>query len=142
MAEAKKPAPSRKDESPEARQKALREALTNKREELLSEARVEIAKYSKGENRDGSGASLDDGDLSVIDHSEGVALQMLGAHRDTLLKIDESLRKLDEGTYGVCEDCGDPISTERLSVLPFAICCRDCQELREETEAIEKLEQM
>ncbi len=129
-------------ESPDTvRNRQLRELLQGRRDELLSESRTEISKYVTGENRDTVDSALDDGDLAVIDHNETVALQVLGAHRDALLKIDESLRKLDEGTYGICEDCGDQISTERLKVLPFAIRCRDCQELKEQEEAMEKLEE-
>lgn len=142
MADSKKTGPKKaaKEESPESRATALREGLAKKRDELLAESRLEISKYVKGENRDVIDTALDDGDLSVIDLNETITLQMLGAHREMMIKIDESLRKLDEGSYGTCEDCGEEISTERLRVLPFAICCRDCQEIREEAEAIEKME--
>jgi DnaK suppressor protein len=44
----------------------------------------------------------------------------------------------EEKTYGMCEDCNEEINTERLRVMPFAIRCRDCQEIREEAEAVER----
>jgi DnaK suppressor protein len=122
-------------EAAETRQESLRRLLVQKREQIVREAQEEIAKYIKGENRQLVETALDDGDWSVIDLSEDVNLRKLGTHRETLLKIDEALRKLSEGTYGKCEDCGDEISAERLRVLPFAIYCRDCQEAREELEA-------
>ena len=83
---------------------------------------------------------LDDGDLSVVDLGEDINLKQLSTHRETLLKIDTALRKLSEGTYGVCDECGDEISEERIKILPFAIFCRDCQEEREMKEKMEKEE--
>ena len=74
---------------------------------MLAEARNEISKYIKGETRQLVESVLDDGDWSVIDLSEDINLRRLSAHQASLVKIDESLRKLREGTYGICEDCGE-----------------------------------
>jgi DnaK suppressor protein len=41
--------------------------------------------------------------------------------------VRDALRKFDEGTYGLCENCGRPIAEKRLRALPFAIHCIDCQ---------------
>jgi DnaK suppressor protein len=127
-------------ESEEERKAALKKVLLRKRADLLNEIKTEISKYIKGETRQLVDTALDDGDWSVVDLSEDISLRHLSAHRETLLKIDESLRKLNEGTYGLCEDCGDPISEERLKILPFAIYCIDCQEKREKLEEMEKRE--
>ncbi len=117
---------------------ALRKLLIQKREQIVKEAKIEISKYIKGETRQLVDTALDDGDWSVIDLSEDISLRQLGAHREVMIKIDAALGKLQEGTYGICEDCGDKISEERLKVLPFAIYCKDCQEKIEQLEAIEK----
>ena len=108
----------------------------------MREAKNEIAKYIKGETRQLVESALDDGDWSVIDLSEDISLRQLSAHRGTLLKIDEALRKLDEGTYGICEDCGEAINEGRLKVLPFAIYCVECQEKLEQMEKIEREESL
>lgn len=126
--------------SEEERRVALRRSLVARREQIVKEAKLEISKYIKGETRQLVDTALDDGDWSVIDLSEDVSLRRLSAHKDTLQKIDEALRKLDEGTYGICEDCGEAISEQRLKILPFAIYCTDCQESREEIEEIERRE--
>lgn len=135
-AEAKRPAGKKEtvNESPEA----LRKLLIQKREQIIKETKVEISKYIKGETRQLVDTALDDGDWSVVDLSEDINLKQLGTHREVMIKIDEAIRKLEEGTYGVCEDCGGKISEERLKVLPFAIYCKDCQEKIEQLEAIEK----
>lgn len=114
--------------------------LINRREEIVKEAKAEISKYIKGETRHLVETALDDGDWSVIDLSEDISLKQLSTHRETLLRIDEALRKLEEGTYGKCEDCGEEISEKRLKVLPFAIYCIDCQEKREQLEKMEREE--
>lgn len=129
---------SRKSE--EQRKSALRSALIKRREEIVKEAKAEISKYIRGETKQLVDTALDNGDWSVVDLSEDINLKQLGTHRETLLKIDEALRKLGEGTYGKCEDCGEDISVERLKVLPFAICCIDCQEKREQLEKLEREE--
>ncbi|UCG79095.1 MAG: TraR/DksA C4-type zinc finger protein, partial [Nitrospirota bacterium] len=67
----------------------------------------------------------------------GVNLRKLTAQKETLNKVDEALRKLNEGTYGLCEECGDEISKERLTVLPFAILCIECKEQKEREERFE-----
>jgi DnaK suppressor protein len=129
-------------DAPEDRTNALRKILQTKRRELLKETQDEIAKYIKGDNRQEIETALDDGDWSVIDIAEDINLRKLSVNRDTLQKIDQSLRKLDDGSYGVCDDCGEDISPERLRVLPFAIRCRDCQEDFEEQQAAEAEENL
>ena len=126
--------------SEEERKATLRKALIGRREEIVKEAKTEISKYIKGETKHLIETAHDDGDWSVIDLSEDISLKQLSAHRETLLKIDEALRKIDEDTYGKCEDCGEEISEKRLKVIPFAIYCRDCQEKREQLEEIERKE--
>ncbi len=133
------PKPSVK-RSGEEQNATLRKFLIRRREEILKEAKTEISKYIKGETRQLVDTALDDGDWSIIDLSEHISLRQLGTHRETLLKIDEALRKLDEGTYGICEDCGEAISGERLKVLPFATHCIDCQERREQFEEMARRE--
>jgi DnaK suppressor protein len=124
--------------SEEERNAALRRLLINRREEIVKEAKAEISKYIKGEKRQLVETALDDGDWSVIDLAEDISLKQLSTHRENLVKIDDALRKLKEGTYGKCEDCGEEISDKRLKVIPFAIYCIDCKEKREQLEELEK----
>jgi DnaK suppressor protein len=120
------------------RERSLKKQLLRKRDDLLKETQEELSKYIKGENRQLVESALDGGDWSVIDLSEDINLMRLRSNQETLNKIDEALRKLEEKTYGMCEDCGEEINAERLRVMPFAIRCRDCQEIREEAEAVER----
>jgi len=136
-----KPEKSLKKKSVEddsSRRERLRKLLIQKREEIIREAKSEIKKFKSGENRQLVETVMDDGDLSVVDLAEDISLKQLSTHRETLIKIDVALRKLGEGTYGICEECGEEISEERLKIMPFAIYCRDDQEKREIMEKIER----
>ena len=46
---------------------------------------------------------------------------------ETLEEIDAALKRLDDGTYGICVDCSGPIASERLEALPTAARCLQCQ---------------
>jgi DnaK suppressor protein len=48
--------------------------------------------------------------------------------KDLIERIDEALRKIDDGSYGLCDRCGEPINPGRLKAIPYATCCIDCQE--------------
>jgi len=126
--------------SEEERKAALRKSLIQKREEIVREVKTEISKYIKGETRQLVDTALDDGDWSVVDLSEDISFKHMSTHRENLLKIDEALRKLSEGTYCICEECGEEISEARLKILPFAIYCTDCQERKEQLEEITRRE--
>ena len=100
----------------------------------------EIAKYISGENKQLVDTANDDGDWAQVDISEDLSLQRLSAHRKLLYDIDEAVRKIGEGTYGICEECGEEITEKRLLVLPTATLCIDCQEQKEQLEAFESEE--
>ncbi|MBP2686183.1 MAG: molecular chaperone DnaK, partial [Deltaproteobacteria bacterium] len=51
-----------------------------------------------------------------------------------LAQIDDALDRIEENTYGLCEECGIKIPKARLKVLPFAIFCVECQEKNEREE--------
>jgi DnaK suppressor protein len=90
-----------------------------------------------GDNRQLVDTAIDEGDWAVVDISEDLSLRRLDSHRQLLLDIDECLRKIQEGTYGFCEECGEEISQRRLNVIPTATLCIDCKENKEKMEALE-----
>ena len=51
-----------------------------------------------------------------------------------LSQIEEALAKIDAGTYGTCDRCGQPIAPARLEALPYATLCVDCQDRVENTQ--------
>jgi RNA polymerase-binding protein DksA len=57
-------------------------------------------------------------------------MSVLDRLEEQLLDIDRALERIDEGTYGICTNCGKPIQAERLEALPWAELCIDCQRKR------------
>lgn len=53
-------------------------------------------------------------------------LGQIDVARRRVQQIDQALEQMDEGTYGICERCGEPIQPERLEVRPLSVRCIDC----------------
>ncbi len=111
--------------------RGLKGMLIAKRDALLKEAKQEIQKYVSGENRQLVDTAIDEADWAAVEISEDLNLKRLSAQRQLLNDVEECLRKVNEGTYGICEDCGEEISEKRLHVIPTASLCIDCKEQRE-----------
>jgi DnaK suppressor protein len=60
--------------------------------------------------------------------------RLRGREKTFLQKIDRALRKIDEGDFGVCEECGEEISTKRLEARPETTLCIRCKEDQERHE--------
>ncbi|MEO0099234.1 MAG: TraR/DksA C4-type zinc finger protein [candidate division WOR-3 bacterium] len=70
-------------------------------------------------------------DLSSETYQKEIASQLTTQEREILFKIEEALRKIKEGRYGICERCGKPIADERLEALPYCRYCIKCQKILE-----------
>ena len=77
---------------------------------------------------------LDEGESSEADIQEEIGFALIQMKAETLNKIDTALRRLEEGTYGGCLECGGEIAEARLKALPFALRCKDCEEALETAE--------
>ena len=84
---------------------------------------------------------LDQGESSEVDIQEDIELALIQMKSETLNKIDAALRRLNEGSYGDCFECGDEIAEARLRALPFAVRCKECEEARETAELRERMAQ-
>jgi len=72
---------------------------------------------------------------AVDDFVQEVDFALMQMKSETLHKIDEAIQRLEQGTYGICQDCENEIAEARLRALPFADRCRNCQEQYESQEA-------
>ncbi|MCX7919585.1 MAG: TraR/DksA family transcriptional regulator [bacterium] len=70
-------------------------------------------------------------DLASASHERELSIILNGNNEEALDRIDEALRLIEEGTFGICQECKKPISKERLAVVPFARYCVSCQEKKE-----------
>lgn len=67
-------------------------------------------------------------DVGSDNYDRDFTLQLVQSGHETLQQIDEALRRIDEGTYGICEVCGGKIPKRRLQVMPHASMCVKCAE--------------
>lgn len=125
----------------EDRHVALKEILLAKREALIQEIKQQLGQSVTEEQQRRLEAAMDSGDQALVDldREMGISLQEM-RNRERQL-IDDALDSLDEGTYGVCAECGGEINEKRLQALPFARLCVECKSKRELMEKIERSEQ-
>lgn len=74
----------------------------------------------------------DPGDQALSSTMEALKLSFQDTEMDEYNRLVQALKKIDDGTYGICADCGGPISDKRLKSYPNAARCLVCQEAYEE----------
>jgi len=70
----------------------------------------------------------DEGDLSQQSHEEWLFLNRNTLDVQLLRELQEALRRIEQGTYGICAECEEAISAKRLNAVPWAKYCVSCQE--------------
>ena len=107
----------------------LRQVLDDRRRELVQEVRGRIRDVRTDITKDRE--VLDQGESSEVDNQEDIEFALIQMKAETLHTINIALRRLRDDTYGICVECGAEIAERRLSALPFALRCRDCEAARE-----------
>jgi len=108
----------------------LRRLLEGRKREILSEADRAVG-HMNSKSPDGF---PDPTDRASLESDRALILRMRDRERKLLAKIDEAVKRLDTGSYGRCEECGDEIGLERLKARPVTTLCIGCksdQEARE-----------
>jgi DnaK suppressor protein len=80
------------------------------------------------------GADIFDRSTSDLERTLSLILKERG--RNKLKAIEDALERIQEGTFGFCEECGEKIPLGRLEVMPFATTCRDCKTQQERREKL------
>jgi RNA polymerase-binding protein DksA len=104
---------------------AVRQKLEAEREQLLASLPLEEA------NGRGQSLNPDRGDLAEEYSSRERDLALQAMKAEHLEQVEEALARLDEGRYGLCENCGQQIPPGRLEILPYATLCVSCQSQQE-----------
>jgi len=73
----------------------------------------------------------DEADHALVQKGENIVKTLIHKQSEKLEAIDRSLKRIENGTYGVCESCGNDINIERLKVKMFADYCIVCREILE-----------
>ncbi|MFI5496282.1 TraR/DksA family transcriptional regulator [Actinoplanes sp. NPDC051859] len=77
-------------------------------------------------SRDANADDEHDPEGATIGFERAQLTALLAAARERVAEVDDALRRMDAGTYGVCEGCGQSIPEARLAARPFARCCTAC----------------
>jgi DnaK suppressor protein len=111
----------------------IRGKLLETRRRLLARMQVELA-----EPDEPVGVSGDPADMAGSVSAREESYEIGAVESRTVAQIDYMLRRIDNGKYGVCEDCGKQIPPARLNAMPFAYLCVECKQHDEQ--AAEKSE--
>ncbi len=126
--------PSEKEPFMNERQRDyFRRKLIAWKQEILEESRATIANL---QNETISEPDLADRATSETDRS--LELRTRDRQRKLIAKIDEAIRRIDDGSYGYCEETGEPISLARLEARPTATLSLEAQERHERRERVHR----
>lgn len=109
------------------RVKSYRDKLLGRREGLVGQV-MEAEMYSR--ERD-SEATQDPADMAANAYTKELLFSMSANDRHLLELIDEALGRIEDGEYGKCVHCGEPVQERRLEAVPWARHCLRCQDLQE-----------
>ena len=108
---------------------SFRKLLDERRQELMTEASRTVD--GMGENRE---QFPDPTDRASLEGNRNLMLRIRDRERKLITKIDEALGRIDDGSYGKCEECDADIGIERLRARPVTTLCIDCKSLQEAQE--------
>jgi DnaK suppressor protein len=104
-----------------------RRLLEEKKTTLASD----LAKTRSAEEETTEESTQDIADKAVSSYTREFLYSLTDGERSTLLQIDDAIGRIDDATYGMCVNCGQIMAEKRLTAVPWAPYCVDCQELAE-----------
>jgi DnaK suppressor protein len=117
----------------------LDKEFVEKQSERLEELRAELARMVEGLEEDQQDRAESDGDMTENDSgdmSQSLFTREMDATVEQTMEkrlesVDRALQKIEEGTYGICDDTGEPIPRGRLEAMPEAVYTVEAQQRRE-----------
>lgn len=110
--------------------KKFKEILDQRRSEITAQAASVAEPVYSFKEED----LLDEVDLASSESDQNMNIRLRDRERILLKKIDKALVKIEAGDYGICESCGEDISTRRLEARPVTDLCIRCKEEQERVE--------
>ena len=107
----------------------FRELLNERLKTLLEEAEKTVSGMTNDKD-----TFPDPTDRANLETDRNFLLRIRDRERKLILKIKEALARIDDGTFGICEECGEEISEERLKARPVTTLCIQCKTKAEEEE--------
>jgi RNA polymerase-binding protein DksA len=114
----------------------FRDLLLEKKERIARNVQTLREHHLHNSSRDASGDlsgySLHMADMGTDAFDREFGLSVASSEGDLLYRIEQALKRIDEGTYGCCEACGAAIKLTRLKAVPWAALCIRCKKMEEE----------
>jgi DnaK suppressor protein len=110
---------------------AYKAMLTQKINELLSEAGKTVSEMTNGKEN-----YPDPNDRASLESDRNFELRIRDRERKLIMKMQEAIKRIDDGTFGICEVCGGQISEKRLIARPVTTLCIDCKTKQEKLEKL------
>ena len=110
--------------------KKFQEMLLDKRREVVDRARKTLSEDMTLDTND----LADEMDLAASEYIQSFEFRLRGREKSLLGKLDRALKKIDDGTFGLCEQCDEPIGKKRLEARPETGMCIKCKEDQEREE--------
>jgi DnaK suppressor protein len=107
----------------------FRNMLTQKANELLEEADKTVSDMIVGKEN-----FPDPNDRASLESDRNFELRIRDRERKLLSKIQEAIKRIDDGVFGICEDCGGQVSEKRLMARPVTTLCIECKSKQESLE--------
>lgn len=127
-------------EERQRRREVLQRMLLGKRQEIIREIEGNLGQSLTEDQQRRLESARDVGDQALMDLERELGISLMEMRNRKRQAIDEALTRLNEGTYGICAECGIEVSEKRLEAVPFAKLCVQCQSRQELLEKIEKEE--
>ena len=115
--------------------KQFKESLLEERAKFAGEIQAiadDAAKNPRDASGDLSGYTVHLADMSSDTYERELAMNMASTEQQVLYQIDDALKRLDDGSFGVCQQCNKPINMSRLKAVPYTSLCITCQREKEE----------
>ena len=103
--------------------------LEDMRQKIISDVEQTLSEMTTQ-----TGNIPDPNDRATVESDRNFELRIRDRERKLMNKIEEALVRIEEGTYGVCEGCGEEIAEKRLEARPVAKYCIDCKTKQEQRE--------
>lgn len=107
----------------------LRGIILERVDSLMANGRDAVANLTEDRTQEADAI-----DVASSESEREFVLRLAGRERLMLKKLKHALARMDEGEYGMCETCGEPITFKRLLVRPVATQCIDCKTQAEQLE--------
>lgn len=109
----------------------LRNLLVEHKRKLWTDLKFELFERTGEEIHDQYDIPQDIGEQSILDMLSDAGLAVADIRREQLTQLEEAQKRLEMGTYGRCEGCGEVIDIHRLKLVPFTAFCVECQKKQE-----------